>query len=57
MAYRCPGAQVSRGNYYSNPDVDYLEKPTGTATANCAREISENIVSILARDAGICRGA
>lgn len=43
MSYSC--GSVPRANYFSNPDVDYLDKPTGTATEDCARAISENIVS------------
>lgn len=31
-------------NYYSNPDVIHLGKPTGTDTENCARRITETMV-------------
>lgn len=31
-------------NYFSNPDVDYLGLPTGTATENVARMLRENMV-------------
>jgi hypothetical protein len=37
MAY-APGAAIP---YYSNPNVSYLGTPTGTATANAARTITE----------------
>lgn len=43
MAYTddCNGGYV---NYYSNPDVTHLGKPTGTDTENCARRITETMV-------------
>ena len=49
MSYGCPrasafSATVYKGNHYSNPDVYYQGKPTGTDTENCARAISENKV-------------
>lgn len=31
-------------NYFSNPDVEYLDKPTGTGTENNARTIEDNMV-------------
>lgn len=42
MSYPCGTVQA---NYFSNPDVMYLDKPTGTATENNARVIMENMVS------------
>lgn len=32
-------------NYYSNPDVMHLGRPTGTATEDCARGIRDTMVS------------
>lgn len=31
-------------NYFSNPDIDYMGLPTGTATADNARCIRESMV-------------
>lgn len=31
-------------NYFSNPDVSYMGLPTGTATANNAKVVRENMV-------------
>lgn len=31
-------------NYFSNPDVTFLNKPTGTATEDNARAIGDNMV-------------
>lgn len=36
---------IGYANYYSNPDVIHLGKPTGTETENCARGIKDNMVS------------
>lgn len=49
MSYACPATTsfsrtVFKGNHYSNPNVDYLGKPTGTVWENCARAIRENKV-------------
>eukprot|EP00904_Undaria_pinnatifida_P000885 jgi/Undpi1/10798/HiC_scaffold_29.g13246.m1 len=33
-------------NYYSNPDVTYFDKPTGTETENCARRIKETMDTV-----------
>ena len=41
MSYSCGGPRV---NYFSNPDVEYLNKPTGTADEDNARAIEENMV-------------
>ncbi|CAN0355754.1 unnamed protein product [Ascophyllum nodosum] len=46
MSYACQDIignvlPVSRVNYFSNPNVTVDNKPTGTATENCARRISE----------------
>lgn len=43
MSYEdnCEGGYV---NYYSNPDVIYLGKPTGTETENCAWRIRDTMV-------------
>jgi len=35
---------VPKVNHFSNPDVFYLGKPTGTERENCARAINENKV-------------
>jgi len=37
----CTAARV---NYFANPDVSYLDQPTGSETENCARAIQENRV-------------
>lgn len=42
MSYPCGSAL--RVNYFSNPDVSLYDKPTGQATADCARAIEENMV-------------
>lgn len=31
-------------NFYSNPDVMHMGKPTGTETENCAMRIKETMV-------------
>lgn len=41
MSYSCGSP---RANYFSNPDVSYLDKPTGTATEDNARVIEEHKV-------------
>lgn len=43
MSYNC-NKHVKRVNYFSNPDVSYLNKATGTATENNALTIKENMV-------------
>lgn len=45
MSYSCDDPEVPRVNYFSNPDVTYLDKPTGTETENNARAIKEIMVS------------
>lgn len=40
------GCSGTRANYFANPDVSYLDKPTGTETENCARAIQENKVGV-----------
>lgn len=55
MAYYCSynaeqgytGGFVPALNHFSNPDVSYLGQPTGTATANNARTVRENMVRFL----------
>ena len=52
MSYACQDIignvlPVSRVNYFSNPNVTVDNKPTGTATENCARRISETKVRIV----------
>ncbi|CAB1100369.1 unnamed protein product [Ectocarpus sp. CCAP 1310/34] len=37
---------VPRVNYFSNPEVTYLNKPTGTAAADNARCIEESMVAV-----------
>ncbi len=52
MAYYCAynppqgwdGDGASNANYFSNPDVDYLGLPTGTATENNAKVVRDNMV-------------
>lgn len=45
MSYACTSAvTVPRINWFSNPDIYYMGKPTGTATEDCARSITENMV-------------
>ncbi|CAN0050661.1 unnamed protein product [Pylaiella littoralis] len=41
MSYTA-GCTASRANYFANPDVSYLGRPTGTDTEDCARAIDEN---------------
>ena len=41
MSYSCGS---SRENYFSNPDVSYLDKPTGTASADNVRVLEDNMV-------------
>lgn len=41
MSYSCGTPYIF---YFSNPDVSYLGKPTGTATENNARSIRNNMV-------------
>ena len=36
--------EIGYVNFYSNPDVIHLGKPTGTETENCARRIRETTV-------------
>lgn len=43
MSYTA-GCTASRANYFANPDVSYLGRPTGTDTEDCARAIDENKV-------------
>ncbi|CAM9926139.1 unnamed protein product [Ascophyllum nodosum] len=44
MAHTCN--DVPRINWFSNPDVDHLNKPTGQDDANCARAIEDNMVNV-----------
>lgn len=45
MSYACTSAvTVPRINWFSNPDVYYMGRATGTATEDCARSITENMV-------------
>ncbi|CAM9635177.1 unnamed protein product [Scytosiphon promiscuus] len=54
MAYYCKenapsgytGDYVPALNHFSNPDVSYLGVPTGTATANNARTVRENMDAV-----------
>lgn len=47
MSYSCPVTSGIRINYFSNPDVFYLGRPTGIADdADCARRIRETMVRI-----------
>ena len=41
MSYGCGSPY---GNYFSNPDVTYLGRPTGTPTEDNARTIEDNMV-------------
>lgn len=43
MSYQ-EGCPAARANYFANPDVSYLDQPTGTETEDCARAIDENKV-------------
>lgn len=46
MSYECEDDDtVPRVNYFSNPDVSYLDKPTGTSTEDNARAVRESMVS------------
>ncbi|CAM9373919.1 unnamed protein product, partial [Ectocarpus sp. 8 AP-2014] len=40
----CTGAELI--NYFSNPDVEYLGQPTGTATENNAQTVKDNMVDV-----------
>ncbi|CAM9277620.1 unnamed protein product, partial [Ectocarpus sp. 12 AP-2014] len=40
----CSGAELI--NYFSNPDVEYLGQPTGTATENNAQTVKDNMVDV-----------
>lgn len=52
MAYYCyytppddyTWQSVAPINYFSNPDVSYMGLPTGTATANNAKVVRDNMV-------------
>lgn len=41
MSYSCG---TPYGNYFSNPDVSYLGRPTGTATEDNARALEDVMV-------------
>lgn len=64
MAYYCnynpepgyPNDFVPALNHFSNPDVSYLGLPTGTATANNARTVRENMVCMRLAHIGIVTG-
>lgn len=48
MSYSCANdPSVPRVNYFSNPEVDYLDKATGTSTEDNAGTIKTNMVSLL----------
>lgn len=47
MSYVSADCYVTRVNYFANPDVSYLDQPTGSDTENCARAIQENRVGRL----------
>lgn len=45
MSYGCPDDYtVGRLNWFSNPDVELLDKPTGTVDNDCARAIEDHMV-------------
>ena len=44
MAYTCPGEVTPRVNLFSNPDISYLGRVTGTETEDNARTIADNMV-------------
>ena len=47
MSYPCTNDYtVARLNWFSNPNVVLLDKPTGTADNDCARAIEDNMVTI-----------
>ena len=49
MSYFCrdeSGQAVPRENYFSNPDVIFNGRPTGTTEDNCARRLSETMVRV-----------
>lgn len=47
MSYLCTNDYtVPRLNWFSNPDVDLLNKATGTSDNDCARAIEENMARI-----------
>ena len=51
MSYSCPNDYtVPRLNWFSNPDVELYDKPTGTTDNDCARAIEENMVRVLYRN-------
>lgn len=41
------GCSVPRVNYFSNPDVTYLNKPTGDAQNNNAQCIRDRMVRLI----------
>lgn len=52
MAYPCLDVNgyslgVPRENYFSNPDVIFKDKPTGTVVDDCARRLEETMVRIV----------
>lgn len=47
MTYRCPNNTAPIVNYFANPNVSYLGRPTGTDTENNARIIVENMVRLV----------
>ena len=48
MSYPCEdNSLVIRVNYFSNPDVTFQDKPTGTVIDDCARRISETKVRVV----------
>ena len=47
LSYSCGSPRI---NYFSNPDVEYLNKPTGTTTEDNARAFKDNMVRERERD-------
>lgn len=44
MGISCPGTDTPRVNLFSNPDISFLGRPTGTETEDNTRTIIENMV-------------
>lgn len=44
MSYDCDDVDVPEVPYFSNPDIEYLDLPTGTEEADNARCIRDNMV-------------
>lgn len=55
MSYLCTDDYtVPRLNWFSNPDVDLLNKATGTSDNDCARAIEENMARITMFSSLVC---